>query len=251
MKLTCIFVEDEAPAMNLLKIYAARIPNLDVLGYFDRSMDAIQFLAENSVDLIFTDVNMPHLSGIELVQSIREKPYIVFITANSEYAVSGFDLDITDFLVKPVTFERFMKAVNKVYDKKTKELENSPLQVNNLSEKEEQKEYSQTSIFVKESGKVIRVDFDEILAIEGLKDYVKIITLDNKPVVTHLTMKKLEEQILPKSKFMRIHKSFIVGIHHIRKFDGLDNFLELSNKLQIPVGPQYKESLLEKIKPVN
>jgi DNA-binding LytR/AlgR family response regulator len=250
MKLTCIFVEDEAPALNLLKVYAERIPSLEVLGFFDRSMDAIHFLNDHTVDLIFTDVNMPQMSGIELIQSLRNKPYIIFITANAEYAVNGFELDITDFLVKPVTFDRFVKSVNKVIDRvdHLKKINISPAQPIEI---EPVSDYSSTSIFVKESGKVIRIDFDEILAIEGLKDYVKIILQVNKSVVTHLTMKKLEEQILPKSKFMRIHKSFIVSTDQIRKFDGLDNFLELTNKLQIPVGPQYKEALLFKIKPVN
>ncbi len=250
MKLTCIFVEDEAPAMNLLKIYAARTPLLEVLGFFDSSMDAIRFLSENPVDVIFTDVTMPHLSGIELVQSLRSRPYIVFITANAGYAVSGFDLDITDFLVKPVIFERFMKSVNKILDREERKKSGVVSPKNEIEQTDEREEYSMTSIYVKESGKVIRIDFDEIIAIEGLKDYVKIIT-DDKPVVTHLTMKKLEEQILPKSKFMRVHKSFIVGLQQIRKFDGLDNYLELRNKLQIPVGPQYKESLVAKLKPVN
>jgi DNA-binding LytR/AlgR family response regulator len=250
MKLTCIFIEDEAPAMNLLKIYATRTPSLEVLGFFDSSMEAIRFLSENTVDVIFTDVNMPQLSGIELIQSLRNQPYIIFITANPEYAVSGFELDITDFLVKPVTFERFMKSVNKVLDREEKKQEGGSNPGIENAEKEEHEEYSTTSIYVKESGKVIRIDFDEIIAIEGLKDYVKIITED-KPVVTHITMKKLEEQILPKSKFMRVHKSFIVGLQQIRKFDGLDSYLELRNKLQIPVGPQYKEALMVKLKPVN
>jgi DNA-binding LytR/AlgR family response regulator len=249
MKLTCIFVEDEAPAMNLLKVYAERIPGIEVLGYFDRSMDAIHFLNDTTVDLIFTDVNMPQMTGIELIQALRNKPYIIFITANAEYAVNGFELDITDFLVKPVTFDRFVKSVNKVMDRvdnvKSNTSKAQPQAAELVSDD------SSTSIFVKENGKVLRVDFEEIMAIEGLKDYVKIIRQDNKSVITHLTMKKLEEQILPKSKFMRIHKSFIVSTDQIRKFDGLDNFLELTNKLQIPVGPQYKEALLLKIKPVN
>jgi DNA-binding LytR/AlgR family response regulator len=250
MKITCIFVEDETPAMNLLKVYAERIPSLNVLGYFDRSMDAIHFLNDNTVDLIFTDVNMPQMTGIELIQSLRKKPHIIFITANAEYAVNGFELDITDFLVKPVTFDRFVKAVNKVMDRidNTKSVNITPAKPQEVAMVSD---YSNTSIFVKENGKVIRIDFDEIMAIEGLKDYVKIIREDNKSVITHLTMKKLEEQILPKSKFMRIHKSFIVSLDQIVKFDGLDSFVELTNKLQIPVGPQYKEALLLKIKPVN
>jgi DNA-binding LytR/AlgR family response regulator len=250
MELTCIFVEDEAPAMNLLKVYAERIPNLKALGFFDRPMDAIHFLNDNAVDLIFTDVNMPQMSGIELIQSLRNKPHIIFITANAEYAVNGFELDITDFLVKPVTFDRFVKAVNKVMDR-VDNAKNTNRSIALPQEAELASDHSQTSIFVKENGKVIRIDFVEIMAIEGLKDYVKIIRQENKSVITHLTMKKLEEQILPKSKFMRIHKSFIVSTNQIRKYDGLDNFLELTNQLQIPVGPQYKEALLLKIKPVN
>ncbi len=251
MKLTCIFVEDESPAMNLLKIYADKTPSLEALGFFDSSMEAIRFLSENPVDVIFTDVSMPQISGIELIQSLRNQPHVIFITGNPEYAVNGFDLDITDFLVKPVTFERFIKAVNKVLDREEKkQAGNSTQRKEAVDDEEEQDEYSATSIYVKESGKIIRIDFDEIIAIEGLKDYVKIIT-DDRPVVTHLTMKKLEERILPKSKFMRVHKSFIVGLQQIRKFDGLDSYLELRNKLQIPVGPQYKEALMVKLKPVN
>jgi DNA-binding LytR/AlgR family response regulator len=250
MKLTCIFVEDEAPAMNLLKVYAQRIPNLEVLGFFDRSLDAIHFLNENPVDLIFTDVNMPQMTGIELIQSLRNKPHIIFITANAEFAVNGFELDITDFLVKPVTFDRFAKSVNKVLDR-VDNLKNIQVSQTQSIEVDGIIEDAQTSIFVKENGKVIRIDFEEIMAIEGLKDYVKINRQDNKSVITHLTMKKLEEQILPKSKFMRIHKSFIVSLGQIRKFDGLDSFVELTNKVQVPVGPQYKEALLHKIKPVN
>ncbi len=248
MKLTCIFIEDEAPAMNLLKIYAARTPSIEVLGFFDSSIEAVHFLSDNPVDVIFTDVNMPQLTGIELTQLLRNKPYIIFITANAEYAVNGFELDIVDFLVKPVTFERFIKSVNKVLDREEKKLEVA--NHTEIENKDELEDYSMTSIYVKESGKVIRIDFDEIIAIEGLKDYVKIIT-DERPIVTHLTMKRLEEQILPKSKFMRVHKSFIVGLRQIRKFDGLDSYLELQNKLQIPVGPQYKDTLMQKLKPVN
>lgn len=245
-KLTCIFVEDEAPAMNLLKIYAAQTPVLEVLGFFDNSLEAIRFLSENTVDLIFTDVNMPIFTGIDLVKSLRNKPYIIFITANAEFAVNGFELEITDFLVKPVPFERFTKAIQKI----VLLAEGKSGSLNLEKEPTDEAEFSISSIYVKESGKVIRLDFEEIVAIEGLKDYVKIITHD-KPVVTLLTMKKLEEQILPKTKFIRVHKSYIVQINQIRKFDVIDSFLELKNKLQISVGQQYKEALMKKIKPVN
>lgn len=244
MKITCVFVEDEAPAMELLKIYTSKIPNLTVLGYFDNSLEAVNFLSENKVDVIFTDINMPQLTGIELIQTIRKNADIVFITANPEHAVHAFDLEIADYMVKPVPFERFAKCVNKLMDKRQIQ------KIESLRLDDDMSEITANSMYVKESGKVIRVDFNEIIAIEGLKDYVKII-LPDKPIVTHLTMKKLEEQILPVETFMRVHKSYIINKSQIKKYDSYNNCLELRNKTEIPIGPQYKDLLLTEMKPVN
>ncbi|MFC0186452.1 DNA-binding response regulator, LytR/AlgR family [Pseudarcicella hirudinis] len=244
-KLQCIFVEDEAPARDLLRSYAERTPTLEVLDIFENAHAAADFLALNDVDLIFTDVTMPRFSGLDMIRTLRKKPFIVIITANPEYAVDGYDLEIVDFLLKPVSFDRFVRSVNKVFTS----LENT-----SSSKKEEdpedEDEYSVSSIYVKESGKVIRVDYDEIVAVEGLKDYVKIITSD-RAVVTYITMKKLEENILPKNKFIRIHKSFIVKIDQIRSVDAGNSSIELRNKSELPIGPQYKENLLNRLKPIN
>ena len=244
MKLSCIFIEDELPALELLQIYALKVQSLQVLGFFDNPIKAFSFLSENEVDIIFTDILMPNLSGIELIKSLRKKPYIVLITADASHALDGYELDIIDYLIKPITFDRFMHAVNKILnriDNSNKFFKGQP---------NEEDSYSVSSIYVKEKGKVIRIDFDEIRVIEGLKDYVKIITSELS-VITHLTMKKLENSILPQSQFLRIHKSYIVSISQIRKFDSLDNYVELRNKQQIPVGPQYKEKLLLCLNPVN
>lgn len=245
MKLNCIFIEDELPALELLRIYASNLSTLNVLGFFDNSLEALSFLSENEVDIIFTDISMPGLSGIDLIKSLRKKPFIVLITADNSHALDGYELDIIDYLIKPIAFERFMKAINKILNRI--DSSNKILKEQSI---EEIDSYSISSIYVKENSKIIRIDFDEIYVIEGLKDYVKIITPE-RSIVTHLTMKKLEISILPQSQFLRIHKSFIVCISQIRKFDGLDSYVELRNKQQIPVGPQYKEKLLLRLNPVN
>jgi DNA-binding LytR/AlgR family response regulator len=245
MKLNCIFIEDELPAMELLRLYSSNVPALEVLGFFNNPLQALNFLAENEVDIVFTDISMPSLSGIDLVKSLRKKPFVVLITGNDSHALDGYELDVIDYLLKPVAFERFMKATNKILNR---------IDSNNKLLKEQSAEemdsYSVSSVYVKENGKVIRIDFDEIYVIEGLKDYVKIITPE-LCIVTHLTMKKLENSILPQSQFLRIHKSFIICISQIRKFDVFDSYVELRNKQQIPVGPQYKEKLMLRLNPVN
>ena len=249
-KLKCVFVEDETQAIELLQSYANRTPLLDVLGYFNNAINAIDFLNNNHVDLLFSDVNMPDISGLEMIQSLRKQPYVVLITADLKYALNGFDIGAVDFLEKPIQFDRFMKAVNKVLDLRNKnfliEERNNKVNIDFSDD-----DFSISSIYVKENGKVVRVEYDEIMIIEGLKDYVKIITLDEKTIITHMTMKRLEEQILPKSRFLRIHKSFIVCIDQIRKYDSFESMVELKNKYQIPVGPQYKDSLLAKLSPIN
>ena len=166
------------------------------------------------------------------------------ITADKEFALEGFELDVVDFLVKPVPFDRFSKAINKVLDRKDNKVKNEV-----EDDDDDDDEYSVSSIYVKESGKVIRIDFDEIISVEGSKDYVKIKTTD-RTVITHLTMKKLEDEVLPKSKFMRVHRSFFVRIDQIRSVDSGNSLIELRNKTEIPLGPQYKEVLLSKIKTI-
>ncbi len=242
--ITCIFVEDDKHGMELLKNYAGLNPHLDTKGFFYNPLEALKFVGENPVQLIFTDVQMPEMSGLDFIKCLRYKPYIVLITAEPSHAITGYDLDVVDFILKPVTIDRFIKAVNRVLDRK----ELTGISSNQIQA--EEVEYSVSSIYVKENGKVIRLDFDEIIAIEGLKDYVKIIT-ETGNVITHITMKKLEEQILPKPRFLRVHKSYFVSTNQIKKYNNLDSLLEMRNKLEIPVGAQYKEDLIEHIKPIN
>jgi DNA-binding LytR/AlgR family response regulator len=247
MKIKCILIEDEAPARDLLISYTNRIPTLQVLEVFENALDAYTFLSENEVNLMITDITMPRLSGIDMIKNLRKKPFIIMISAHANFALDGFDLDVVDFLIKPTTFDRFMKAINKVHDM----MDNVDAAIRvSSSDEDEDDEYSVSSIYVKESGKVIRIDFDEIIAVEGLKDYVKIITKE-RIVITHLTIKKLEEVILPKSKFIRVHKSFILRLDQIRIIDSANSLIELRNGSQIPMGAQYKEFFMSKMKPVN
>jgi DNA-binding LytR/AlgR family response regulator len=244
-KLRSIIIEDEAPARELLRSYSERVRSLEVIQIFENALDASDFLENNGVDLIITDVTMPRFSGIDLIRNLRKKPHVIIITADKEFALEGFELDVVDFLVKPVPFDRFLKAINKVIDRQA----NKSTKIT-TDDDDDDDEYSVSSIYVKESGKVIRIDFDEILSVESLKDYVKIRTED-RSVVTHMTMKKLEEEVLPKSKFIRVHRSFMVKIDKIRSVDGGNSLLELRNKIEIPIGAQYKDLVLSKLKPIN
>jgi DNA-binding LytR/AlgR family response regulator len=244
MKIKCILVEDEAPARDLLISYTNRIPNIQVLEVFENALDAYDFLSENEVDLMITDITMPRLSGIDMIKNLRKKPLIIMISAHANFALDGFDLDVVDFLIKPATFDRFVKSINKVFDL----MDNSG--IGKINTDDDETEYSVSSIYVKEGTKIIRVDYDEIIAVEGMKDYVKIITKERN-ITTLMTIKKLEEVILPKTKFIRVHKSFILSIYHIKAIDTGNGVIELRDGSQIPLGHQYKAAFLNKMKPAN
>jgi DNA-binding LytR/AlgR family response regulator len=245
MKIKCIIVEDEAPARELLVSYTSRMPNIEVLEVFENALDAYDFLSENEVDLIITDITMPRLSGIDMIKNLRKKPFIIMISGNANFALDGFDLEAVDFLIKPATFDRFVKSINKVFNL----MDNNGTGKINTNDDDET-EYSVSSIYVKEGNKIIRVDYDEIIAVEGMKDYVKIITKERN-ITTLMTIKKLEEVILPKSKFIRVHKSFILSIYHIKTIDTGNGLIELRDGSQIPLGLQFKTAFLNRMKPAN
>jgi len=222
MSLKCLIVDDEHLARELIKTFCDRLPNLEVVGTCKNAIEAIKFLAENQVDLIFLDIQMPDLSGIDLVKTLKVKPAIIFTTAYSDYAVEGFELDVTDYLVKPFSFERFIKAVNKVSAAAdTKALGETP-------------DY----MTVKADHKLYKVLFKEVKYIEGLREYVAY-HLNDKKIVALASLKKLEEE-LP-SNFIRIHKSFIVNTDLIDSISG--NEVELGT-VKLPIGKSYKEEVM-------
>ena len=228
-----IIVDDEPLALDVLESYIAQLPELELVARCENALEAREVLKEHDVDLMFLDINMPQLTGIDFLKTLSVKPNFIFTTAHPNYAVEGFELNAIDYLMKPIPLERFMKAVNKVID----------MQVGETSTPEKKKE---NFIFVKADKKLIKVNFDDILYIEGLKDYVIIRQKEGRVITLH-TMKSLESK-LPDHIFKRIHRSYIVNIGAIDAIVG--NMIELKEKSQvkhIPIGKNYREDLLKVI----
>ena len=228
-----IIVDDEPLALDVLESYIAQLPELELVARCENALEAREVLKEHDVDLMFLDINMPQLTGIDFLKTLSVKPNFIFTTAHPYYAVEGFELNAIDYLMKPIPLERFMKAVNKVSD----------MQVGETSAPEKKKE---NFIFVKADKKLIKVNFDDILYIEGLKDYVIIRQREGRVITLH-TMKSLEAK-LPDHIFKRIHRSYIVNIGAIDAIVG--NMIELKEKSQvkhIPIGKNYREELLKVI----
>ena len=228
-----IIVDDEPLALDVLESYIAQLPELELVARCENALEAREVLKEHDVDLMFLDINMPQLTGIDFLKTLSVKPNFIFTTAHPYYAVEGFELNAIDYLMKPIPLERFMKAVNKVID----------MQVGETSAPEKKKE---NFIFVKADKKLIKVNFDDILYIEGLKDYVIIRQKEGRVITLH-TMKSLESK-LPDHIFKRIHRSYIVNIGAIDAIVG--NMIELKEKSQvkhIPIGKNYREELLKVI----
>lgn len=213
-----IIIDDEEPAIKILTSFAKKIPFLKIELATTDAFEALDFLNNSSIDLIFLDIEMPDITGINFVKSLNEKPQIIFTTAYEEYALKGYDLDITDYLLKPIRFERFLKAVNKA---------------NKLSRSSKVDE-SQNFISVKSEYKTYKILFEDILYVEGLKDYVKIHTT-NKTILTRLNVKGIESK-LPADKFIRIHRSFIVSLSKIESYQKAQITIE---KKTLPIGKTY------------
>lgn len=232
MKIKCITIDDEHLAHKLLADYIKKVPMLELAGQFKKAADALEIINTGQVDLIFLDIQMPGFTGIEFMESLQNKPLVIFTTAYSEYALKGYELEVIDYLLKPIEFERFIKAVNKAAKQFMLQSnpENSPEKPNTDKE--------QDFIFVKSGYKSIKVKLDDILYIEGLKEYANIFTKERK--YTMLERLKNLEFTLPSHKFMRVHKSFIVAIDKIDAIYG--NVIEIKNK-KIPVGRTYKKEV--------
>jgi DNA-binding LytR/AlgR family response regulator len=209
-----MIVDDEPLARSLLTQYVAKIPSLELLQACSNPLEALDYLRETQVDLLLLDVQMPDLTGINLLKIIPKKPMVILTTAYSEYALEGYDLDIVDYLLKPITLERFLKAIEKVIQRLTG-TQNTPLSAEPAAPEriQLQTEATQPYLFVKDGSKLVKVKLQDILYVEGLKDYVAIHT-PTKKVVTLQRIKSLEAQ-LPENQFVRIHNSYIVALEWI------------------------------------
>ncbi|MEP4534487.1 MAG: LytTR family DNA-binding domain-containing protein [Cyclobacteriaceae bacterium] len=228
---SCIIIDDEAPARALISEYVKKLPHLKLLGEYKNPMDAYDVLNRSSVDIIFLDIQMPGMTGLEFIKTLSNKPKIIITTAYSEYALDGYDLDVIDYLMKPISFQRFVRAVNKC---------TSNYGTQNIVG--EQKPLKRDYMLVKADRQTHKVYFKDILYIEGLKEYVSFM-LENERIIALETMKSLEGE-LPHDSFMRIHKSFIVNTTRVKSLSG--NQVQIGDK-KIPIGQSYREKVLNSL----
>ncbi|MEE4258556.1 MAG: LytTR family DNA-binding domain-containing protein [Bacteroidales bacterium] len=230
MKINCIAIDDEPLALDKIREYIKRIGYLNLLSTFENAVDALEFLKENQVDLIFLDIQMEELTGIQMLETLQVKPKVVLTTAYDEYALKGYELDVCDYLLKPISFQRFLQACEKVY--KQIDPENY---INKEQSVTHDNSNKQNYFFVKNGNKTQKIDFDEILFVEGMKDYLRIWTHKEK-VMTLLSFKKLED-ILPPDKFIRIHKSYLIAIDKIESIER--NRIKMAGE-RLPIGNSYR-----------
>lgn len=234
MKLNCVIIEDEPLARNLMVEYVKKVPTLNLLNAFSNPLEALEALQTLSIDVLFLDVQMPEITGISLLKALKKRPLVILTTAYSEYALEGYELDVADYLLKPITFERFLKAVDKItqrLDPETKPAATPELNTQVPS-----------FVFVKDGTKLVKVKLDEIRYVEGLKDYVTIHTTTQK--ITTLQRMKALEELLPAQQFIRIHNSYIVALSAIDVVH--------KNEVQIgtatlPIGDTYRKAFKELI----
>lgn len=227
----CIAIDDEPHALRQLAEYIEAVPYLSLEGTFESAFDACNFLYDNAIDLIFVDINMPDINGIDFVKSLSKNVKIVFITAHSEFAYEGFQLDAADYLLKPISFTDFLKSANKVNERYFQ-------QNSSLPEIHQNRDY----LFIKSEYRVIRINFKDIKYIESKREYVKIFLEGSEPITTLMSIKKLEET-LPGNMFMRVHRSFIVNLDKITVVER--NRIIFDNKVYIPISENYGEKFQE------
>jgi DNA-binding LytR/AlgR family response regulator len=236
----CIAIDDENLALDLIEDDILKVPFLQLVKKCRSGIEALDILQTEKIDLLFLDIQMPDISGIQFLKSLPHKPLVIFTTAYEKYALEGFELDVIDYLLKPYSFERFLKAVNKAQEHL------SILEKNQTSLSAEEISFSNQFIFVKSDYKLVKIEIAEIQYIESLKDYIKIIVGD-KPVVTLSSMKAIEEKLVAPD-FIRIHRSFIVNLRKIQYIHR--NFVKVGDR-EIPIGDNYKESFLQIINQKN
>lgn len=226
--ISCIIVDDESMARDIIATHLSRIKNIEVVAQCKNAIEAFNFINNNAVDLIFLDINMPEISGIAFAKSINKNIKIIFTTAYRDYAVEGFDLQAVDYLLKPIPFERLLKAVNRYFEVNAKHLKNESNQLDDND-----------FIFVRSDRRMLKITFKDILYIESLSDYIKI-HLTETCVVTRETISAIEAK-LPQKDFLRIHRSYIVSLAKIQSFTNEEITV---NRKALPISRSYKKDVL-------
>jgi len=228
----CFIIDDEELARELLRVYCNKIPSLEISGVFSNALEAKKALKSQEVDLLLLDIQMPEMTGIEFVNGLNQRPLIIFTTAYSEFAIEGFELDVTDYLLKPFSFERFEKAITKAQEFLSFTNKHTGTEVKS------QKDY----VVVKSEHKVYRMAHSDINYIQSLREYVAFYTNEGKTMSLG-SLKSLEIE-LPSDKFMRVHKSYIIAKEKVKALEG--NVLNIGEE-EIPIGPSYKEHVLQEL----
>lgn len=225
--IVCIAVDDEPKALDVISIHASKAPEINLIKTFTNPKDALVFLKDNFVDLIFLDINMPGISGLQFVKNLQSKPYIVFTTAYSEYAIESYDFEAVDYLLKPIEFDRFYRSINKV----KKLIQLNSIQHDSLLSK---------FLFIKDGYKQIKIHIEDILFIQGEGNYLNIVTIKDK-VMARMTFQYLLEK-LPRNCFFRVHNSYVINFSHIHKIE--DNHIFMHD-IKIPIGNKYRDKLVD------
>jgi two-component system LytT family response regulator len=228
MKIRCLAIDDEPFALEQISSYIDQTPFLEKVALCQSAFEAMQYLENEDIELMFVDINMPDINGMEFVKSLKQKPQIIFTTAYSEYAIEGFEVDAIDYILKPISYGVFLKAANKA--KTWFEL--------NLKQAETFKT-TKDSLFVKSEYKLVRILLSEIRYIESANEYINIHLINKESVTTLIRLKVMEEQ-LPKEMFMRVHRSFIVNLDQVKVIER--NRIIFDQKIYIPIGEQYKDN---------
>lgn len=230
MSYKCIIVDDEPIAIRVISSHLEKIPSMEAVAKCNHALEALEVLRNQTIDLIFLDIQMPQITGIDFLKTLNRPPKVIFTTAYRDYAIEAFDLEVIDYLLKPVPFDRFLKAVNKFY----KQNDNSLMKVNTGTNVE-----ADNFIYVKSERKVLKIFLKDIVYIESLKDYVKVHT-SSKLVITKQLISQFEEA-LPAERFLRTHRSFIVSVNKIEAFTA--EVIEIAGQ-ELPIGRVYKNAVM-------
>ena len=240
MKINCIAIDDEPLALDIIKAYCAKVPFLNLQNTFTNALDTLEYLRGNTVDLMFLDIQMEELTGIQLLNSMHQKPYVILTTAYDNFALQGFELDVVDYMLKPISFERFLKGVNKVSERMQKEPSEPAAEKAETSQLPENKENSY--FFVKTETRIEKVEISEVMYVEGMGDYWRIVTR-NRRIMTLMNAKGIED-VLREPRFCRVHKSYFVAIDKIEFVER--KHIKIGEE-RIPVSDTYQKNFFDLI----
>jgi two-component system, LytTR family, response regulator len=241
MNINCIAIDDEPLALDIIRDYCSRVPFLNLLRTFDNAVESIQFIHDNKVDLMFLDIQMEELTGLQLLNALKTRPFVILTTAYDNYAIQGFELDVLDYMLKPISFERFLKGVNRASERIMPEMRGMVKQ-----ELQSPEPVEESFFFVKTETRIEKVDASEVLYVEGMGDYWRIVTRSRR-IMTLMNAKRIED-MLREPQFCRVHKSFFVAIDKISSIER--NRIKIADQL-IPVSDTYRSNffaLIEKRK---